>query len=88
MKLIRFGELNKEKPGVCINGINYDVSGFIYDYDEKFFGNGGLPHLAWMVEQHKTMLPEVPAIVAKTIISARATKPKMFDRPFTSKSVE
>ena len=60
MKLIRFGELNKEKPGVCINDINYDVSGFIHDYNAAFFGNGGLPHLAWMVEQHKTMLPKLP----------------------------
>jgi len=61
MKLIRFGELNKEKPGVCIDGVNYDVSGFINDYNAAFFGNGGLPHLAWMVEQHKTMLRKVPA---------------------------
>jgi 2,4-didehydro-3-deoxy-L-rhamnonate hydrolase len=61
MKLIRFGEPDKEKPGVCIDGINYDVSGFINDYNAAFFGNGGLPHLAWMVEQHKTMLRKVPA---------------------------
>jgi 2-keto-4-pentenoate hydratase/2-oxohepta-3-ene-1,7-dioic acid hydratase in catechol pathway len=60
MKLIRFGELNKEKPGVCINGINYDVSGFINDYNESFFANGGLPHLAWMLEQHKEMLKKIP----------------------------
>ena len=59
MKLIRFGNEGKEKPGVCINNINYDVSGFINDYDEAFFANGGLPHLAWMVEQHKNMLPKV-----------------------------
>jgi 2-keto-4-pentenoate hydratase/2-oxohepta-3-ene-1,7-dioic acid hydratase in catechol pathway len=56
MKLIRFGEAGKEKPGVCIEGINYDVSGFIKDYDEVFFSNGGLLHLAWMVDQHKGML--------------------------------
>jgi 2-keto-4-pentenoate hydratase/2-oxohepta-3-ene-1,7-dioic acid hydratase in catechol pathway len=61
MKLIRFGEPGKEKPGVCINDLNYDVSGFVYDYDERFFGNGGIPHLAWMLEQHKSMLPEIPA---------------------------
>ena len=61
MKLIRFGEIGKGKPGVCIKDVYYDVSGFIYDYDEKFFANGGLPHLAWMVEQHKTMLPKIPA---------------------------
>ena len=60
MKLIRFGEFNKEKPGVCINGINYDVSGFINDYNESFFANGGLQHLAWMLEQHKEMLKQIP----------------------------
>ena len=60
MKLIRFGEINKEKPGICIDGVNYDVSGFIADYDEMFFGNGGLPHLAWMLAKHNTMLPRIP----------------------------
>ena len=61
MKLIRFGEAGKEKPGVCIDNENYDVSGFIRDFDETFFANGGLPHLAWMVEQNKTMLRKIPA---------------------------
>jgi 2,4-diketo-3-deoxy-L-fuconate hydrolase len=61
MKLIRFGEIGKEKPGVCINDVNYDVSGFVHDYNAAFFANGGLPHLAWMVEQNKTMLRKVPA---------------------------
>jgi 2-keto-4-pentenoate hydratase/2-oxohepta-3-ene-1,7-dioic acid hydratase in catechol pathway len=59
MKLIRFGEIGKEKPGICIDGVNYDVSGFIKDYDEVFFANGGLPHLAWMTEQNRTMLPKI-----------------------------
>lgn len=63
MKLIRFGEAGKEKPGVHIDGNNYDVSGFIKDYDEAFFANGGLPHLAWMLDQHKEMLRPVPAAV-------------------------
>ena len=60
MKLIRFGDTDKEKPGICLDGINYDVSGFISNYDEAFFANGGLPHLAWMVNQHTNMLPKVP----------------------------
>jgi 2,4-didehydro-3-deoxy-L-rhamnonate hydrolase len=60
MKLIRFGELGKEKPGVCINDINYDVSGFVHDYNAIFFENGGIPHLGWMLEQYKTMLSKVP----------------------------
>ncbi len=59
MKLIRFGTPHNEKPGISIDGKNYDVSGFINDYDEKFFENGGLPHLAWMIGRHETMLPEV-----------------------------
>ncbi len=60
MKLIRFGEPGKEKPGIHKNGKNYDVSGFIKDYDEFFFEHGGLPHLAWMLDQHNTVLPEIP----------------------------
>lgn len=59
MKLIRFGEIGKEKPGICIDNVNYDVSGFIKEYDELFFANGGLQHLAWMTEQNKSMLPRV-----------------------------
>jgi len=61
MKLIRFGTPGNEKPGVHINDKNYDVSGFIQDYNEAFFSNGGLPHLAWMLEQYKGMLKEIPA---------------------------
>jgi 2-keto-4-pentenoate hydratase/2-oxohepta-3-ene-1,7-dioic acid hydratase in catechol pathway len=60
MKLIRFGAFGEEKPGVHIDGVNYDVSGFIKDYNEMFFANGGLPHLAWMLQQHKEMLKPVP----------------------------
>ena len=61
MKLIRFGAPGNEKPGIHINDKNYDVSGFIQDYNEAFFSNGGLPHLAWMLEQYKGMLKEIPA---------------------------
>ncbi len=59
MKLIRFGEAGKEKSGIHIDGKNYDVSGFIKDYDELFFANGGIQHLGWMLAQHKNMLPAV-----------------------------
>lgn len=61
MKLIRFGEAGKEKPGVHIDGKNYDVSGFIKDYDASFFANGGLPHLEWMLAEHRNMLRPLPA---------------------------
>lgn len=59
MKLIRFGPAGKEKPGVHIDGVNYDVSGFIKDYDAFFFSHGGVPHLAQMIGQHDTMLPKI-----------------------------
>lgn len=40
MKLIRFGEKGKEKPGICINDELYDVSAFVKEYDENFFASG------------------------------------------------
>jgi 2,4-didehydro-3-deoxy-L-rhamnonate hydrolase len=61
MKLIRFGEAGKEKPGVCIHERNYDVSGFIQDYNEAFFENGGIAHLQWMLSRYENMLPLIPA---------------------------
>ena len=61
MKLIRFGNAGDERPGIHMGGVNYDVSGFIRDFDERFFTNGGLQHLGWMVAQHNGMLPKVPA---------------------------
>ncbi len=60
MKLIRYGEPGRERPGVCIGDDCYDVSGFIQDYDENFFNYGGIQHLAWMLEQNKTILRKVP----------------------------
>jgi 2,4-didehydro-3-deoxy-L-rhamnonate hydrolase len=74
MKLIRFGEPGKEKPGIHKEGKNYDVSGFIKDYDEFFFEHGGLPHLAWMLQQQNTVLPEIPAGVRLGCPVARPSK--------------
>lgn len=59
MKLIRFGKSEHEKPGVHVNGKNYDVSGFITDYNESFFAQDGLSKLAEIVENNN--LPEVAA---------------------------
>jgi len=61
MKLIRFGEFGKEQPGVHINGVNYDVSSFIKDYDEHFFAGEGLLQLAKIVTGDITNLPVVAA---------------------------
>ena len=59
MKLIRHGECNKEKPGICVEGINYDVSGFIKDYNEAFFAGDGLIHLQLVSEKHKGNLSKI-----------------------------
>ena len=58
MKLIRFGEVGKEKPGVILaNGTRIDVSDFGSDYDELFFGNNGLQRLKKWLEINKEDCP-------------------------------
>ena len=51
MKLIRFGEAGKEKPGVIINDAWFDVSEYVFDYDEKFFENDGLSVLKTIISE-------------------------------------
>ena len=53
MKLIRFGKEGEEKPGVHIDGTNYDVSTFIKDYDESFFTHQGLEKLTEVIAKEK-----------------------------------
>jgi len=52
MKLIRFGEKGKERPGVLReDGVRLDVSAFGTDYDEAFFGASGVADLrAWLAK--------------------------------------
>jgi 2,4-diketo-3-deoxy-L-fuconate hydrolase len=59
MKLIRFGEAGKEKPGVVINDTCYDVSAWVQDYDEEFFENGGLGKLEKVISAYKLPVIEV-----------------------------
>lgn len=61
MKLFRFGEMNKEKPGICIDDIHFDVSDLVHDYDAVFFEKGGIFQLQRLLDQNKTMLPELPS---------------------------
>ncbi|MGX5687777.1 fumarylacetoacetate hydrolase family protein [Arcticibacter tournemirensis] len=56
MKLIRHGELNKEKPGVIINEVYYDASAFGEDFNESFFETGGLARLQNFVKENKDKL--------------------------------
>lgn len=62
MKLIRFGNPGAEKPGLVLaDGRKVDVSAFGEDYDESFFGSGGIHRLNSWFEQHGDSCPEVPA---------------------------
>ncbi|CAM3735875.1 fumarylacetoacetate hydrolase family protein [Sphingobacterium prati] len=60
MKLIRFGAFGKEKIGVQIDGVNYDVSAFGGDYNEQFFAEDGLARLDEFVKANSGKLVEVP----------------------------
>lgn len=59
MKLIRFGELNKEKTGIILDEKYYDTSALGEDYNEHFFETGGLKRLENFLEINKNQLPEV-----------------------------
>src|SRR5260370_22304275 len=58
MRLIRFGEIGREKPGVLLEGgTRLDVSGFGADYDEAFFARGGIAKLRdWLARQGASAL--------------------------------
>ncbi len=58
MKLIRFGEIGREKPGVLLeDGTRLDASGFGPDYDEEFFATDGLTKLRnWLARQGASAL--------------------------------
>ena len=45
MKLLRFGKVGQEKPGVEIDGIRYDTSHLVEDYNEDFFTTDGINKL-------------------------------------------
>jgi len=73
MKLIRFGEIGKEKPGVLIGEKRYDVSSIVTDFNESFFEENGLEKLQKALESNPT-LPEVDANVRLGSPVARPSK--------------
>lgn len=56
MKLIRFGPVTKEKPGIQLSdGTRLDVAGFKEDYSEEFFARDGISRLrTWLEINHST----------------------------------
>lgn len=73
MKLIRFGEAGKEKPGIILNQKWFDVSALVQDYDEAFFENDGLNQLKkWLAGNPE--MPEVPTDTRLGSVVARPSK--------------
>lgn len=73
MKLIRFGEAGKEKPGILIGEKRFDVSSIVTDYNEAFFEENGLETLKAALENNP-VLPEVDASVRLGSPVARPSK--------------
>lgn len=75
MKLIRFGTLQNEKPGVQLqDGTRLDVSAFGSDYDETFFGTEGIEKLSQWLEQHQDSCPVVASDIRLGAPLARPSK--------------
>lgn len=74
MKLVRFGEINKEKTGVIINDEYYDTSSFGEDYNEQFFGTDGLSRLQKFIDGNKNSLPKLSKAIRLGSPVARPSK--------------
>lgn len=59
MKLLRFGEPGKEKPGVLVNNDILDASSFGEDFGETFFETNGLQRFSTWLKQNQGSLPKV-----------------------------
>jgi 2,4-diketo-3-deoxy-L-fuconate hydrolase len=64
MKLIRFGDPGKERPGILLNdGVRIDAAGFhsnaAFDYNEEFFASDGLTRLRAWADDHLQTAPRV-----------------------------
>ncbi len=73
MKLIRFGAVGSEKPGILLeNGVRIDVSAFGSDFNEDFFGNEGIEKLtAWL----KSNQDSCPVVDAETRLGSPLVRP-------------
>lgn len=73
MRLIRFGDLGRERPGLLLpDGDRIDAAGFGGDYDEAFFASGGLERLReWSARE----APRAPRIGADVRLGPPIARP-------------
>jgi 2,4-didehydro-3-deoxy-L-rhamnonate hydrolase len=74
MKLIRFRENDKEKPGILLDDKYYDASSFGEDYNETFFETDGLNRFHKFLEGNKAQLKELAKDVELAAPFARPSK--------------
>jgi len=75
MKLIRFGTINKEKPGVLLpDGTKLDVSAFVSDYNEDFFGDDGIEKLQTWLDKNQDLCPIIEDTIRWGAPLARPSK--------------
>jgi 2,4-didehydro-3-deoxy-L-rhamnonate hydrolase len=73
MKLIRFGDPGREKPGLQLeDGTRVDASSFGSDYDEAFLGGGGLSRLR---EWQSASAARAPRLAAGTRLGPPIARP-------------
>lgn len=61
MKLLRFGPVGQEKPGILLDDGRKDCSAYFSDWDQAFFEDNGLEKLQKLVDEQGHKLPAVPA---------------------------
>jgi len=75
MRLIRFGEPGHERPGVLSpDDQRLDLSGFGEDWNEEFFGTGGLARLEGWLGEHARRCPIVDENIRLGPCIARPSK--------------
>jgi 2,4-didehydro-3-deoxy-L-rhamnonate hydrolase len=75
MKLIRFGEPNRQRPGVLLDdGTRLDVSAFVPDYDEAFFAGDGRSRLEQWLKAKLASAPRLDRFVRLGPPIARPSK--------------
>ncbi|HLV95470.1 MAG TPA: fumarylacetoacetate hydrolase family protein [Candidatus Acidoferrales bacterium] len=75
MKLIRFGQPGKEKPGLILpDGTHVEASAFAADYDEQFFESDGIARLERWARTNAAKAPRVDPAVRLGSPVARPSK--------------
>ncbi len=78
MKLLRFGDAGKEKPGVMIGDTIYNVSSFGEDFGESFFGSDGPRRLSSWVDNNLSGLPKVNGATLSESLVLVGVEPRFF----------